>query len=76
MAKNKSKKTEQAKAEPENLTPLIKLDFNVWFAMREKQIPSQHLREILWADFKARGLTAKETLQTYDEALATYGVKL
>ena len=51
-------------------------DFNVWFAMREKKIPGQHLREIIWADFKGQGLSSKETLATYDKALIKYGVKL
>lgn len=52
------------------------IDFNVWYAMREKKIPAQHLREIIWADFKGQGLSNKETLATYDAALAKYGVKL
>ena len=52
------------------------VDFNVWFAMREKKIPSQHLREIIWADFKGRGLSKKELLATYDDALVKYGVTL
>lgn len=52
------------------------VDFNVWFAMREKKIPSQHLREIIWADFKGRGLSKTELLTTYDQALTKYGVKL
>lgn len=52
------------------------VDFNVWFAMREKKIPVQHLKEILWADFKGRGLSGQETVATYDAALAKYGVKL
>lgn len=52
------------------------VDFNVWFAMREKKIPSQHLREIIWADFKGRGLSLQETLATFDAALLKYGVKL
>lgn len=53
-----------------------KVDFNVWFAMRAKKIPGQHLREVIWADFKGRGLTSKETLSTYDDALRRYGVEL
>lgn len=52
------------------------VDFNVWFAMREKKIPAQHLREIIWADFRGRGLSKKETVATFDEALAKYGIKL
>lgn len=53
-----------------------KIEFNVWFAMREKKIPPQHMREIIWADFKGRGLKPKETLATYDAALLKYGLKL
>jgi hypothetical protein len=53
-----------------------KVEFNVWFAMREKRIPPQHLREILWADFKARGLGIRESIADFDKALELYGVKL
>lgn len=52
------------------------VEFNVWFAMREKKIPAQHLREILWADFQGQGLSKKETVAAYDAALVKYGVKL
>ncbi len=52
------------------------VDFIVWFAMREKKIPPQHLCEIIWADFRGQGLSNKETVATYDAALAKYGVKL
>jgi hypothetical protein len=52
------------------------IDFNVWFAMREKKIPSQHLREIIWADFVGQGLSGHEEMSVYDIALAKYGVKL
>jgi len=52
------------------------VDFNVWFAMRERKIPAKHLREIIWADFQGRGLSKKETVAVYDAALAKYGVKL
>lgn len=52
------------------------VEFNVWFAMREKKIPVQHLREIVWADFKGQGLSAKETLDTYDAAMLRYGIRL
>jgi hypothetical protein len=53
-----------------------KVDFDAWWAMREKKVPTQHLKEIVLADFQARQLSLKETLQTYDEALRKYGVKL
>lgn len=52
------------------------VDFNVWFAMREKKIPSNHLREIIWADFKGQGCQPKESLAVFDEALANYGISL
>jgi hypothetical protein len=52
------------------------VEFNVWYAMREKKIPAQHLREIIWADFKGQGLSKRETVAAYDAGLAKYGVKL
>lgn len=56
--------------------PVPTVEFDVWFVMREKRIPPQHMREILWADFKARGLSKSETVEAYDAALAAYGIKL
>ena len=53
-----------------------KVDFNVWFAMREKRIPPQHLREIIWADFQGQGLTRKQTVTVFDAALRKYGIEL
>jgi len=53
-----------------------KLDFDAWWAMKEKKIPKQHLKEIVLADFQARKLSLKETMQSYDEALMKYGIKL
>lgn len=81
MAKTKKEKVEVVEDAPEGSAEAVveaapKLDFNVWFAMREKKIPGQHLREIIRADFKGRGLATKETLATFDEALRKYGVKL
>lgn len=35
-----------------------------------------HLKEILEVDFKARGLSKKETKERYDEALKVFGIKL
>ena len=53
-----------------------RIAFSVWFAVREKRIPAQHMKEIVWADFKGQGLSSKETVATYDKALAKYGIKL
>jgi hypothetical protein len=44
--------------------------------MNEKKIPTQHYKEIVKADFSARGLTSMETSQAYHEALKKYGLKL
>jgi hypothetical protein len=71
---SKSKKTKEQQMPLVEEVPTV--GFDVWFAMREKKIPGQHLREIIWADFKGRGLSNKETLADYDMALAKYGIKL
>lgn len=52
------------------------IEFDVWHVMRNKMIPGHHMKEIIKADFKGRGLGDKETLATFDKALANYGVKL
>ena len=52
-----------------------KMAFDAWYALRGSSIPAQHMKEILRADFKARGLSDMETLQRYDAALVQYGVK-
>ena len=53
-----------------------KLDFETWFAMRESKLPKQHRKEIILADFKARGLQQCESLADFDAALRKYGVNL
>lgn len=53
-----------------------KIAFDAWWAMNEKKIPVQHRKEIILADFGARGLGLKETAQSYNDALKRYGVKL
>ena len=53
-----------------------KLDFDAWFASRGTKIPRHHRKEILRADFTARGLGQCESLADFDAALNKYGVKL
>lgn len=53
-----------------------KLDFDAWFASRGAKIPRHHRKEILRADFSARGLGQCESLEDFDDALNQYGVKL
>ena len=52
------------------------LDFDVWFDMRKNSIPKHHHKEIIKADFKARGLKDSGTAESFDEALRKYGIKL
>jgi len=52
------------------------VSFDIWWAMRSKSIPARHAREIIFADFKARGLSDKETIENYDNGLEKYGIKL
>ena len=61
----------------ENIKPIEeKIDFDAWYSMREKRIPTQHQKEILKADFKGRGLGQYESFADFDAALKKYGVKL
>ena len=71
-------KSKKSKEQPMPVVeqPVPTVEFNVWFAMREKRIPAQHLREIIWADFQGQGLSKRESVATFDAALAKYGVKL
>jgi hypothetical protein len=55
---------------------LGKITFDTWYFLRSKKIPSKHAKEIIIVDFKARGLKNEETLETFDNALDKYGVKL
>jgi hypothetical protein len=55
---------------------VAKVDFDVWHTLRKGAIPKQHHKEILKADFKARGLSQEESMADFDTALGKYGVKL
>ena len=71
-----AKKRENAQSMSEGVPQPMKIDFDAWWAMNEKKIPVQHRKEIVLADFRARGLSSKETIQSYNEGLKRYGVKL
>lgn len=70
-----AKKREEAFKNIENQTP-EKVNFSVWFYMRSEMIPKQHVREVIWADFKGRGLSDTETMEVFDNALRAYGIRL
>ena len=52
-----------------------KVSFDVWWATTAKKLATHHRKEIVMADFKARGLSTQETMVAYDKALQLYGVK-
>lgn len=53
-----------------------KIDFDQWFALRSEQIPPQHHKEIILADFKGRKIAMESTIEEFDQALSKYGVIL
>lgn len=53
-----------------------KVDFDVWFVMRNSKIPKTHHKEVIMADFKGRGLSQCESLEDFDAALKKYGINL
>lgn len=56
------------------LTEQPKIEFDTWYAMRSHLIPPHHLKEIIKADFKGRGVPSMATIAEFDEALRKYGV--
>jgi len=70
------KKMEDAKRVVVKVKTNVKLSFNSWYHQRKNQIPKQHLKEILWADFNARGVKEQSTVEEFDKALKLYGIKL
>lgn len=68
-AKKREETTPAPQAEAE-------LTFDSWYHQRKAMIPACHMKEILLADFAARGLGLKATMAAYDKALELYGVKL
>ena len=69
------KRDEAVSTIPENKEP-EKVDFDTWYHIRSSSIPVNHLKEIILADFKARKLSKKETMEAYDEALRVYGINI
>lgn len=70
MAKKESKQDMPAPVQ------MPKIEFEAWWAMVNKKLPPQHRKEVVSADFTARGLSKRETIGAYNEALELYGVKL
>lgn len=50
-------------------------EFDVWWVLRQAKIPAHHMKEVIKADMRARGVSDKETLECFDKALKDYGIK-
>jgi hypothetical protein len=70
------KKMEDAKRKVAPVKQDEKISFDSWYHQRKQSIPKQHLKEILRADFEARGIKEQSTISEFDRALTLYGVKL
>lgn len=70
-----SKKRQEAAKQAPPAAVEQKIHFDGWYALRGASIPAHHMKEILRADFKGRGLKDQETIACYDAALVQYGVK-
>jgi hypothetical protein len=57
-------------------TSSLPVSFDSWFHQRSDKIAKCHYKEIIMADFKARGISEEATVEEFDKALALYGVKL
>lgn len=68
-----SKKREESAPAME---PEAEVSFDSWFHQRKPMIPKIHVKEVIQAEFKARGLDKSSTMAAFDAALALYGVKL
>ncbi len=73
MKKKKEKNRNLLSLEQEGVE---KVDFDTWYALRKESIPKHHHKEVLKADFKGRGLSGDCSMETFDRALAAYGIVL
>lgn len=83
MAKKKSLKEEIKEMEQkkrEEAAPKAparkEVSFDSWYHQRKHMINKCHKKEVIWADFEARGLKKQAQIEEYDKALELYGVKL
>lgn len=74
--KAKIKEMENSKRKAVPVVADKKVSFDSWHHLRSSKIPKQHLKEIIAADFKSRGLGKEATMEEFDKALKLYGVKL
>ena len=53
-----------------------KISFGVWWSMRNRLIPKNHQKEVIFANFEAWGLSRFEKMSVFDAALVKYGIKI
>jgi len=76
MAKKDLKPAVKPEAKPALPPQLPSVSFDAWWAMVAKNMPRGHSKEVVLADFKARGMRMSEPMAAYNKALTLYGVKL
>jgi hypothetical protein len=73
--KAKIKEMEAKNREEVVLDTEAKVSFDQWWVMLAKRITVRpSLKEILWADFSARGVGKEELSSKYDECLKLFGL--
>jgi len=69
------KEMEKAKRQPV-VDTTEKVEYDHWWASRKDQLKQPaHLKEILAADMRGRGLGKKESMETWDKAARIFGLK-
>lgn len=76
MAKIKEMESLKRDAVPQKIEEDVVVSFDTWYHQKKDKIPKRHMKEIIIADFKARGLGIEATVEQFDKALALYGIKL
>ena len=73
--KEQIKEMEAGKRPAPVIAPEEVLSFDQWWmSMNRTRDLRPSLKEIVWADFNARGLTKQETAKKYDEGLKIFGI--
>ena len=53
-----------------------KVEFDYWWALRKDELNQPiHIKEIVLADMKGRGLSKEESLDSWDKAARIFGLK-
>jgi hypothetical protein len=75
-AEIKKMEDEKRKEAHKHLPKETKVSFDSWYHQRVHKIPKMHTKEVIVADFRARGLGMIHTMEEFDKALKLYGIEL